>query len=111
MGSFENSPRPERPPRRGDPEADTLPAEEEVIAEDELARFEDEVSMFGDSIVGSDLPDYVKAFVLEQVDIILRAIRDSDRSYADFRESDTGEVRRIPLLETVWKIVRVASRP
>ena len=27
-----------------------------------------------------------------------------DRVYADFREPPTGEVRRIPLLETVWKI-------
>jgi hypothetical protein len=56
--------------------ADTLPAEEDVIDPDHLAHFEEEVRVFGERIADSDLPDYVKAFILQQVDIIEQAIRE-----------------------------------
>jgi hypothetical protein len=56
--------------------ADTLPAEEDVIDPEDLARFAEEVRMFGDRVAGSSLPDYVKSFVLRQVAIIEQAIRE-----------------------------------
>lgn len=56
--------------------ADTLPAEEETIAPDDLAAFQSHVQNFGNRIDESPLPDYVKRFVQDQVRIIERAILD-----------------------------------
>jgi len=56
--------------------ADTLPAEEEAIDPEDLIRFQEEVRQFWVKIDSSDLPDYVKSFVLQQVSIIEQAIRE-----------------------------------
>jgi hypothetical protein len=56
--------------------ADTLPGEEEVIDEEELKALSREVDELWASVVERDLPDYVKSFLFEQVNIIRRAIKD-----------------------------------
>jgi hypothetical protein len=56
--------------------ADILPTEEDAIDSEDLTRFQDEVGQFEDRIAGSDLPDYVKSLVLQQVSIIEQAIRE-----------------------------------
>jgi hypothetical protein len=56
--------------------ADTLPCEEEVIDPEDLEELDREAGELGANVEASDLPDYVKSFVLEQVSIIKRVIRD-----------------------------------